>query len=521
MFIGNHSSSGSNGPGRKGRLLSLWDHSWYSRSGDWGRGDRFRGWRGRGWWHHWHDGSGGNVAVIAVSGRAVSCQAGSVGTWIAAYLDRNLTADDAWYAACCRVGHLSGHTPMNAASRRVGDLVASRVRHTASNCFTGVGAGRVRNPTSDAFIDISASRVGNLTGDAFTHHGAGRVGNPASHTFVNIAHAGARNLTASAFTNHCAGGVGHTSCLGHRNAVANRVRNLACLGFANKSGRANLSLFDAWAPDPAAAGRAWALNLNFAAAAWLVAAAAGARVEFPSPWILNTLGHHRTRNVVGLGLPVTRANFHCVGFGDGATDSVANVSIAGFNLVPVRRAADISVAGVVNRTANGVVHSSVRRVVNRAANPLSAFTEARLVDRTANRLCHVTVARLVDRTANVLNTFTIAGLVNRAPNRGANIAIVRFVHRSHTGHRDLFRDMIVYCSAARHVLPVPDDFANRPVTVVMAVYSCLTVIAARCTCCGGTAIEASSSTVARVRGRPHSQRHEQGSKDRDPVRLPH
>lgn len=394
-----------------------------------------------------------------------------------ASLYRNLTANHAGYAAGLGVGHLTGHAAGYGAGRLVAFLAAGRVGHLASDRFTSVGAGRVRNLAGHGFAGVAASRVRNLTGDALSFHPAGGVGDAASDAFFHVAAGRVRNLASPAFTHHGAGGVGNSLGRRHGDLRASRVGNLSSLRFANPAGAANLALFDFRAPGPTAAGRAGALDLNLAAAAGLVAAAAGAGIQFPCSRILHALGHDGTRYMVGFCLPFAGANFDRLRFMHGTTHGAADSAVASLRLSLPRGAAHIAVAGVIHRSADRVVARAVASVVNRAADRLGAFAVAGLVDRPANGLRAFAIASRVDRPTHCLGAFAIAGLIDRPANRAADVAIVRLVHIAGTGHRDLFAALVEDRLAARDFLFVPDNLTDR--AVGLAAHFRLTIIAAR------------------------------------------
>lgn len=97
-----------------------------------------------------------------------------------------------------------------------------------------------------------------------------------------------------------------------------------------------------------------------------------------------------------------------------------------------------------------------------------------------------------------MSALTIAGVVNRPSDRAANVAVVRLVNVPRASHRDLFDTLIVDRPATSHVLLVPDNLTHGPVG--RAAHLRLTVIAARSACSRWAAIEASTTTVPRVRG---------------------
>lgn len=174
------------------------------------------------------------------------------------------------------------------------------------------------------------------------------------------------------------------------------------MGLANPAGGANLSRFSSRAPDATAASGSRALDLNFTAAAWLVAAATGAGIEFPSSRVTDTFRYDRTRDMVGFGLPFPCAVLNVSCLVNGTTHRVADIPVASLGFSTPCGAGHVTIAGVVNWAADRVVALSVTGVVHRATNALGDFPVTGLVDRPANRLTDIAIASLMDRAANLL-----------------------------------------------------------------------------------------------------------------------
>jgi hypothetical protein len=140
---------------------------------------------------------------------------------------------------------------------------AGRVRNLLCHRFAGPRAGRVRNLLGDRFAGPRAGRIRNLLRNRLTSPRAGRVGNLFRHALLFPTNAGIRNLLRVAFGN----------------SSADRVRLLAVMDFLFHSCAGDRSHFGA--RNPFAAGdRAHRWFADRAAAAWLVAASAGARIKF-------------------------------------------------------------------------------------------------------------------------------------------------------------------------------------------------------------------------------------------------
>ena len=216
-----------------------------------------------------------------------------------------------------------------------------------------------------------------------------------------------------------ANSVRNLSCAGDGNLTADGVWHLLVTDFRNHGCAADLFLSDAGNPASAADGSTWTLFADRLAAAGVA-------------WILNTPAHDRTWNVFGVCLPASAADINRFGGGDGSTNGITLIAIAGLCFRAILSIAFVAVAGCVHRLADVVTDGAIAGLVNRLADVIANVTIAGCVDRLANVAGNRSPAGFHHWLADLLLDATVTSFIDGPANRIALITIARLIDVSCT-----------------------------------------------------------------------------------------
>jgi hypothetical protein len=201
-----------------------------------------------------------------------------------------------------------------------------------------------------------------------------------------------------------------------------------------------------------------------------------------------------TRNLLGLGHPITGANLNLLRFGHGLADGVADVFVAGFRFSAVGRAANFAALRFVNWLADRAADIAIAGLEAGLANGAADIAVAGLVAGLANGAADVAIAGLEAGFANGAADIAVASLVARFADRIAFVAVAGFVDVASASHRNLFAALFVYGTAAIIRLRFPNGFADGLVTGSAALLGSA-VGASRSTGIRGAALRACGTAV--------------------------
>lgn len=260
---------------------------------------------------------------------------------------------------------------------------------------------------------------------------------------------------------HRAGRVRHFASAGLRHGAANLVRDSASASLWNPACAADRLLDGFWAPHLAAADRRRALDLNGAAAAGFVGAAAGAGVLAPRSGVLHAFVDDRAGDALADGFPLAAADIDVLRLGAGAANGVADVFVASLGHDFAGRVALISPAGLCDWLADGVADVAVASLIARLADVVALVAPARLRAGDADRVGLVAVAGLIARHAHRADLVAPASLSHWLADGVALVAIAGLVTGLRAADRNLLALLIVHGLIANFFAAVPHDFLDR------------------------------------------------------------
>ena len=282
-----------------------------------------------------------------------------------------------------------------------------------------------------------------------------------------VANAGVRNLLHA----------------GDWHAAADRIRLLAVTNFLHHASAADRSHLGARHPAAAADG-----------ASRLAAAGAGGRAAGVAGRCTGWLSTDGSGNLLGLGDPVTRADFDLLGLGHWLAGRVADIAVTGFGFGLISRAADFAALGLIDRFADRAADIAVAGLIAGLANRAADIAIAGLIAGLADRAADIAIAGLEAGLANRAADIAIAGLIAGLADRVALVAIAGLIDVAIAGYGNLLAALFVNGAAAIDRLLFVDSFSHGLIAGSAAALG-RQEVAARSTGVGGTASCAGRSAI--------------------------
>jgi len=321
------------------------------------------------------------------------------------------------------VANVLGALLANPATRLVayGPRAAFR-NHFASRVVNGLGAWLANH---------FASRVVDRLASALRNHFASRVVDRLAAWLADHSANLVANRLASALGYHFASRVVNRLAALLANRGANRVRNCLANAFTLVTSAVDYLGFAGWNPNLLANRPWWALYGLCSACAGTVYALALGCIPNPCTRLANGAALDRTRNCLGVSIPVSALDLYRSGKVYRLGDVTNNFTSSGLLMRNPNGVVDDSAVLFTNRVHDRVVDDSGTSLVYRATNGV--------VDHLAVILGNPTHNRVVNNLAMILIDGSLDGVVN--------YPAVRFTYWTHDGVVNLLRVCLVHRSA--------------------------------------------------------------------------